>query len=445
MLTSEKRKRPRGRRGGGRSRMAITVGRELSGWQSDPLAAVFGRLAPNPDRTLEEHSGEGLQLYNEMLRKDSQLALCFRLRALNVTAQGWRVAPGGESRADLELADWVGRVLEDVEGFHLSRGQFFRGVSHGFAPAEIMFEARPEGCVGIVGFRNRDPERFRFDREGNLVLVGLAGADEKAMPRDKFILNTWGADETPYGRGLLAQLYPLWYFKNNAVKELVRFIEKFGAPYLWANYPLGTSGTEQDALLGVLQRMQGNSVGIGPEGTEIKITEVGRAGVIEVFRFIIQEYVDRQYAKAILGQTLSTESESGTFALARFQEKSQQHILEDDSLWQQEQLDRVIRTLVDLNFGPPESGRYPRFRIPYEEEKDMAAYLGAVSTAVNDLGLRVPEAWLRGQIGVPAPLAEEACLAGRSGEDKKPEIDPEEETDNKQPQDRGEEDGKAGA
>ncbi len=393
--------------------MSIHMGRELTGWQSDPLSAVFGRLAPNPDRTLEEHSAEGLQLYNEMLRKDSQLALCFRLRALNVTAQGWRVVPANEGRADIELSDWIGQALESVEGFHLSRGQFFRGISHGFAPAEIIFERRADGLVGISGFRNRDPERFRFDREDNLVLVGPGGVQQTKLPRDKFVLNTWGSDETPYGRGLLAQLYPLWYFKNNAVKELVRFIEKFGAPYLWANYPRGTSGAEQDALLDVLRRMQGNSVGIGPEGTEIKITEVGRQGVIEVFRFIIQDYVDRQYAKAVLGQTLSTESESGTYALARFQEKSQQHILEDDSLWQQEQMDRVIRTLVDINFGPPESGRYPRFRIPCEEEKDLQAYLGAVSTAVNDLGLRVPEAWLRGQVGVPAPLADEACLAGR--------------------------------
>ena len=114
MAMDVKRRRPRGGRGR-RSRPSIRVGTELSGRLRDPLAEVFGRLAMNPDRTLQEHSGEGMRLYNEMLRKDSQLAMCFRMRALNVTAQGWNVVPGGESREDTELAAWVGDVLEGIE------------------------------------------------------------------------------------------------------------------------------------------------------------------------------------------------------------------------------------------------------------------------------------------------------------------------------------------
>ena len=268
-------------------------------------------------------------------------------------------------------------------------------------------------ALGIDTFKTRDPERFRFDEDGSLVLVGLTGERRERMPREKFVLNTWGSDETPYGQGLLQQLYPLWYFKNNAIKELVRFVEKFGAPYLWANYPRGLSTAEQDALMEVLKLMQSNSVGIGPEGTEIRITEVGRQGVVEVFRFIIEEYVDRQYAKAILGQTLSTESQSGTYALAKFQSKNQQNIIEDDSLWQQEQLDGVIRTLIELNFGPLPAKRYPRFRIAYEEEKDLQSYLKAVSLAVNELGLELGQSWLREQIGFPAPRSDEPMLEGK--------------------------------
>ena len=78
-------------------------------------------------------------------------------------------------------------------------------------------------------------------------------------------------------------------------------------------------------------------------------------------------------------------------------------------------MDRVIRTLVWINFGPPSSGRYPSFRIPYEEEKDLKAYLESVSTAVNELGLSVGENWLRGQTGIPAPEAGESLVAGRKG------------------------------
>ena len=408
--------RKRGKRRFGRERLSVSVGREYSSPLRDKLAGLFGRMLANPDQTLADNSGEGLKLYNEMLRKDAQLAMCFRQRALNVMALGWGVVPGGETREDHEQAAWVEDVLKDIRHFHLSRTRFFRGISHGYAPAEIIFKRRPDSYIGIDCFKNRDPERFRFDDHDNLVLVGACGEFQEEMPQGKFVVNTWGSDETHYGQSLLCELYPLWFFKNNAVKELVRFVEKFGAPYLWASYPRGLSSAEQDALLEVLKLMQSNSVGIGPEGTEIKISEVSRQGVIEVFRFIIEEYVDRQYAKAILGQTLSTESESGTYALAKFQSQNQQSIIEDDSLWQQEEINGVIRTLVEINFGPLPAKRYPRFRIPYEQETDLESYLKAVSVAVNELGLPVGQSWLRERIGFPAPEEEEKLLDGKAAD-----------------------------
>ncbi len=409
-MANDGRKRRRRRR----RNPVVTVGarRELTNPWQDGLSGIFGRLVQNPDRTLEDHSGDGLRLYSEMLRKDAQLALCFRQRALNVMAQGWRIIPGGKSREDQERASWVEGVLKRINRFHISRTLFFRGISHGFAPAEIIFTRRGDGTIGIDSFRNRDPERFRFDPEGHLMLAEMPG-EPKPLPGWKFVLNSWGGDETPYGQGLLRELYPLWFFKNNAVKQLVRFVEKFGSPYLWASYPPGTSGAEQDALLEVLKTMQSNTVGIGPQGTEFQISEVARQGVVDVFRFIIGEYVDRQYAKAVLGQTLSTESESGTFALAKFQRDSLQNIIEDDSQWQQEQLNGVIRTLIEINFGPLPAARYPAFRIAYEEDRDLTAYLGAVGKAVNELGLRVGENWLREQIGFPAPHGDDTPLAGK--------------------------------
>ncbi len=410
-MANDGRKRRRRRR----RNPVVTVGarRELTNPWRDGLSGIFGRCIQNPDRTLEDHSNEGLRLYSEMLRKDAQLSLCLRQRALNVMAQGWRIIPGGDSSEDQERASWVEGVLKGIKRFHISRTLFFRGISHGFAPAEIIFNRRGDGTIGIDSFRNRDPERFRFDPEGKLMLADMPG-EMKPLPGWKFVLNSWGADETPYGQGLLRELYPLWFFKNNAVKQLVRFVEKFGSPYLWAAYPPGTSTAEQDALLEVLKTMQSNTVGIGPQGTEFQISEVARQGVVDVFRFIIGEYVDRQYAKAVLGQTLSTESESGTHALANFQRVSLQNIIEDDSQWQQEQLDGVIRTLIEINFGPLPAQSYPTFRIAYEEDRDLAAYLGAIGKAVNELGLDVGESWLREQIGFPAPRAEDTPLAGKN-------------------------------
>ncbi len=396
-------------------KLTVQVGKEISSPLADKFAKLLmGKQQVVPDKTLEDHSTEGYELYNTMLRKDTQLSMCFRLRALTVMAQGWQVQPGPEDPEDQAgLAAFAADVFGDIRNFDLSRKRFFRAIAFGFQPTEIIYKLRDDGKIGIERFANRNPERFRFDADNELLLTGAGGFGGEKMPADKFMLNTWGSDETPYGEGLLREIYPLWFFKANGIKELVRFIEKFGSPYLWANYPRGISKEEQDNLLNALKQMIGNSVGIGPQGTDFVVNDFNRTGVIDVFRFLIEEYVDRQYAKAILGQTLSTESESGTHALAKFQSKGQQHIVEEDSRWQQEQLNEVIRIVVDINFGAQPRGKYPHFRIAYEEEKDLAAYFTAIGLAVNNLGLPVGEDWLREQSGIPAPAEDDLPLTGK--------------------------------
>jgi len=407
---------PRRRRPGpGRPTVKIHVGRELSSPLADKaLGALFGGLQAVSDKTLEDHSREGYKLYVNMLRKDAQLAMCFRMRAHIVMAQGYNIIPGPEDPDDdAGLAGFIDDVFADIEHFHLSRSRFFRAMAYGFQPVEIVYKLRPDGYYGIKEFKTRNPDRFRFDEKGDLVLAGSGGIGKTDLPQINFMANTWGSDETPYGEGLLRELYPLWFAKSNGIKDFLRYIEKYGTPFLWANYPRGISKDEQNALLEVLKVMHANAVGIGPEGTDFKTIELKPYGVVNLYKFLIDEYVDRQYAKSILGQTLSTESKSGTFALAKFQSKSQQHICEEDSRWQQEQFNDVIKRMVDINFGTQDQGVYPRFRIPFEEEKDLAAYLNAVSLAVNQLGLQVGEDWLREQIGIPAPAEDDLPLTGK--------------------------------
>lgn len=411
---SQDKQNNRRRRGRGGQQVSIQVGRELSSTLLDGFGVVFGGVLRITDKTLEDHSTQGYTHYTEMMRKDSQLAMCFRQRGQTATAQGWNINPGPDDPDDDKgLQNFIQDVFDDIRHFEVSRKRMFHAIAYGFQPQEIMFKLRPDGKIGIEQFKTRDVQRFRFGEDGTLMLTGRLGTGGTPMPAANFLVNTWGSDETPYGEGLLRELYPMWFFKNNGIKQFVRFIEKFGTPYLWANYPRGTAKPEQDALMEVLKAMHGNAAGIGPDGTDFSMTEANYSGVVDVFRFLIEEYADRQYAKTILGQTLSTEAESGTHALAKYHSKQQQHICEEDAQWQEEQYNEVISTLIDVNFGVQERGMYPVFRIPYEEEKDMQAYLTGVSTMVNELGLPVGENWLREQVGVPAPDDDDLALTGR--------------------------------
>jgi len=394
--------------------ITVNINRELSAL-SRQIGKIFGDLLVVTDETLEAHSREGYKYYTNMLRKDPQLALCFRKRAELVLALDYHIeAPQDATPQEQERADWFAEVFEGIENFTESRRGFFKGIAYGFQPAEIGFEKRADGYIGIKRFWNRNPERFRFTPDGELRLVDLSGGlGGEPMPDYKFVINTWGSDETPYGEGLLRELFPLWFFKNESIKSLMRFTEKFGTPYIFATYPPGMPPAQQTQLLDTLVKLHSNSVGIGPEGSTMSINDPGRAGVVGLFKFILDEYVDRQYAKAILGQTLSTESESGTFALAKFQSKGQQRLVEADSKWHEYQFNKIIKNLHDINFGPAPAGRYPKFKISYEENQDIKTVAEGASIAVNDLGLPVGQEYIRNQLGYPEPAEDEEILPGR--------------------------------
>jgi len=395
--------------------ITINVNRELSAL-SRRLGTVFGGLLSVTDETLRDHSKEGYKLYNDMMRKDSQLGFCFRKRADLVLSLDYNIeAPDDATPAEQDTADWFQDMFEDIDNFNESRRGFFKGIAYGFRPVEIMFKKRDsDGLIGIDRFACRDPERFRFTAEGELLLYELSSAIQgEKMPWYKFVINTWGSDETPYGEGLLRELFPLWFFKNESIKSLMRFTEKFGTPYLFATYPVALPPAQQTALLETLVKLHNNSVGIGPEGSTINVSDPGRSGVQQLFEFILDKYVDRQYAKAVLGQTLSTESESGTFALAKFQSKGQQSLVESDSKWHEGQLNKLIKNLHNINFGAVPAGRYPRFRIAYEESKDVASMAEGIGVVVNNLGLPVGEQYARDQLGIPEPAEDEETLAGR--------------------------------
>ncbi len=388
--------------------MVVNSG-ELSPYTADKwFRSMMGRWYENPDETLSDHSTSGIALYDKMLRLDTHLGLCFRKRAGLVIAQGWEIHPAGETPREQEIADFIADVFSNVADFDTSRRAMFRGISHGYRPAEIIYKLRPDGRVGIERFRTRNSERFRFNEQNELVYVSLGQNQNQVMPAWKFVVNTWGSDETPYGCGMLRDLYPLWYFKATALKSYMKFLEKLGTPWIFGGVPEGTSSEDRNVFYEALVKMLGGHVGVGPKESEIQFLTADAQNATALFKGIVDEYVDREFAKAILGQTLSTESESGTFALARFQSKGQQAIVEEDALWQMGQLQPVVKTLVDVNFGPQTA--YPQFRIPYEERADLTA-LGNGLRGMVQVGVPVTVGWALSEAGLPLPAgADESQL-----------------------------------
>ena len=388
---------------------------ELTHW-ADKLYNRFWKWMQNPDKTLQDNAGthgwQDIELYNEMLRRDSQLSMLFRKRANAVVSLEYQIEAGGDTPRHIEQRDFIQANFDELEesgAFAVSRATSLSAVAYGYRPAELIYDI-VDGKLVLKAIKNRDPGRFRFNDQDQLVYVGKLLTKTEVLDPWKFMRNTWGSDESPYGHGLLREVYPLWFFKTVALKDFTRYLEKMGTGWVVGTYPMGTPVDEIDNFMALMEEMQSNNVGAAPEGSNIEFKQGQHTGVKDIFSWIISEYVDKQYTLAILEQTTSTETESGTHALGRFQSMGEQRVIEADAKWQQAEINQsIIRPLIDFNFGPMPRGEYPRFSYSYEPDKDRKTIAEAIKVMV-DAGMEITKGWAHRECGLPEPEDPDALL-----------------------------------
>src|SRR5882757_3183237 len=124
----------------------------------------------------------------------------------------------------------------------------------------------------------------------------------------KFIVHFAKAKAGLPVRGGLARAAGWSYlFKNYVLKDWVTFTEVFGQPLRVGKYHPGASEKDKQALLQAVSNIGTDAAAIIPESMLIEFTEAHQTGSAELYeRFCA--YLDAQVSKAVLGQTLTTET-----------------------------------------------------------------------------------------------------------------------------------------
>lgn len=256
-----------------------TAGRDIT-------QGFVGAVLPNPDEVLErEASGKGYDLYEEMEDKDPQIASLLQTRRLGVLSKEREIVPASESQRDLDIADFVRRVLDDVPRFDEDLNGLLDAVSKGFSVAEVLWRiesASGGGRVVINDIRSRKQDRFVFASDGALRLRTQGSPFEGiALPPRKFLVHRHGRRyENPYGEAVLKSVFWYWWFKKNIIKFWVIFAEKFGMPTAVGKYPEGTKSDKQDELLAACEAIQTENAVVIPERMVIELLEAQRQGSV---------------------------------------------------------------------------------------------------------------------------------------------------------------------
>ncbi|MCP4113378.1 MAG: DUF935 family protein, partial [Desulfobacteraceae bacterium] len=223
------------------------------------------------------------------------------------------------------------------------------------------------------------------------------------LPPYKFIYHRYKARSGDDMRaGILRPVSWMFVFKNYSVKDWVAFAEIYGQPLRLGKYDPGASDEEKDALVLAVQSIGTDAAGIISRKTEIEFKDTVARNSTENVYSGLAGFCDRQMSKAILGQTLTSESGdkgSGSYALGSVHDRVRFDLKNSDaSSLSKTFRSQFVRPFVGYNFGW--DAPVPKYRLICEKPEDLEK-IGKIYQVVTDIGLDVSQEHVSERFQIP--------------------------------------------
>ena len=377
---------------------------KYSGYASNGLTPM--RLA----RILQEaDAGDVLrqmELFEEMEEKDPHLFSQLQTRKNAVTGLDFEIIPFGDEERDKAIADFIQEQLSSIEGFEDMETDLLDAIGKGFAVSEIMW-GYDEGHVVVQDIKARHQKRFFWDSLDDSFKVRTEEFPEGVLlPENKFIVHKYKARSGHTSRaGILRVVAWMYLFKNYDIKDWVSFAEVYGLPLRLGKYQPGASEADKLALMQALIQIGADAAGIIPDGTTIDFITTEKTSSSDLYERLAR-YCDEQISKAVLGQTLTSDSGGGSYAQSKTHNDVRHDLTVADCKALASTLRRdLIRPLCLFNFG--EDKRIPYIRFDCEESEDLTQTAEILGILIEKTGLRVPTSFIYKKFSIPEPEADE--------------------------------------
>ena len=354
-----------------------------------------------------------MELFEEMEEKDPHLFSQLQTRKNAVTGLDFEIIPFSDDPRDKEIADFIEEQINGIESLEDVETDLLDAIGKGFAVSEIMW-GYDEGHVVVREIKSRHHKRFFWDSLDDSFKVRTKDAPEGILlPANKFIVHRYKARSGHTSRaGILRVVAWMYLFKNYDLKDWVSFAEVYGLPLRLGKYAPGASEADKVALMQALIQIGADAAGIIPDGTSIDFITTEKTSSSDLYERLAR-YCDEQISKAILGQTLTSDSGGGSYAQSKTHNDVRHDLTVADCKSLASTLRRdLIRPLCIFNFG--EDKRVPHIRFDCEESEDLTQTATIIGTLVNEVGLRVPPSFIYKKFSIPEPEADEEVAAPRS-------------------------------
>lgn len=403
MSKKDKKKYVPGMAGSGKPIMAAVAIRDVN----DRLNSYPSEgLTPQKLAEIFREADEGdlfrqMELFEEMESKDTHLFSQLQTRKLAVTGLDWEVQPFSQEETDKQIAAFVEKQLKELDGFSDNIMDILDAIGKGISFQEIEWAISRDGHVVVDNIEYVHQKKFFYDCMTDELMVRT---DEYSggipLPDNKFIIHKYKARSGhPSRYGILRVVAWMYLFKNYTLKDWVSFCEVYGMPLRLGTYDATASDKDKDALFDAIINMGTDAAGIVPAGTDIRFIESNKQSSVDIYEKLAR-FCDEQMSKAIVGQTLTSDS-GGSYAQSKTHNDVRQDLTEADCKAVMDTVRRdLIRPLVEFNFGY--GAHIPYFVLNSADTDDLKETAEIVSTLATT-GLEIPKPWLYKKFNIPAP------------------------------------------
>lgn len=267
---------------------------------------------------------------------------------------------------------------------------------YGFSVVELFWGMNDAGSVYPVEVSEKPQEWFAFDIKHNLFFVRNGG--NELMPKRKFLLcrNKY-TDINPYGKGIISGIFPLIRRKRNIVDFLLRYLERYGTPYVIAKQLLGVelTGVEKSVLENSIRNAGSDAGIILPSGIEIELQEANRKESVESYLETLR-WIDREISKNVLGHADAADSVSGQLGNQETAENVVKRIALQDKRFVEKYLQKLVNMITEINF--PATVAAPK--ITLTEQMSSGLDRAQRDKVLYDMGVRFTPDYITANYGI---------------------------------------------
>ncbi len=298
--------------------------------------------------------------YDEMER-DAMVQTALTVKRLGVLAAKWSIVSCGDAARDRLAAELLARMEGDpVSVLQGAMDAFAKGWS-----VQEMVLVEEGGRVWLQAVRPKDPSSFGVEMDEFGAMTGLVlkvpGETERNLPLGKFVVYRHRSGYgRPKGMSDLDAAYPHWQAKRRLLEAWRAHLARFASPTLLGRYGPGVPAAQQEALLSALNKLPDHAALTVP--TEIEVGTLGGATDASTGFMDAIAFHNREIARSILGQTLTTDEGARVGSLALGKVHLQVMLLQLQALRRElaeaVMTEGLLRPLIEMNLGP---GPTPRF------------------------------------------------------------------------------------